>query len=144
MPDIGAFNSEEYGFNDLQVVMLGKPVIGLRGIRFKSMQEKANVHGAGSKPIARTRGQVNHEGSVKVLLSELNAMLISQGNPAKGVVGIKPFDIIVAFAPSVSDVITTHRLVYCEFTECEVNVNSGDQEIEVELPIIIGDIEWNV
>lgn len=144
MPDIGAFNSEEYGFSDLQVVMLGKPIIGLRGMRFKAMQEKSNVHGAGSKPIARTRGQVNYEGSVKILLSELNAMLISQGNPAKGVIGIKPFDIIVAFAPFVVDVITTHRLVYCEFTECEINVNNGDQEVEVELPIIIGDIEWNI
>ena len=26
MPEIGAFNSEEYGFKDLQVVMLGRPI----------------------------------------------------------------------------------------------------------------------
>jgi hypothetical protein len=144
MGDIKAFNSEEYGFNDLQVVTLGRPIIALRGIRFKATQQKANVHGAGSKPISRTRGPVDFEGSVTVLMSEVIAMLHSQGNPAKGLLGIKPFDIIVAFAPSVSGTITTHRLVYCEFTESEINLKSGDMQVEVELPIIIGDIEWNI
>lgn len=137
------FNAEEYGFKDLQVVLLGRPIIGLRNIRYKVMQEKANVHGAGSKPIARTRGNVNFEGEVKVLMSELRALLQSQGNPAKGVISIKPFDVVAAYAPEVGDIITTDILKYVEFTECEINVNQGDQQIEVTLPIIIGDIEFN-
>lgn len=141
--DIKAFNSEEYGFIDLQVVMMGRPVIGLRGLRYKEMQEKRNTHGAGRKPVSRTRGPINYEGSVKVLLSELRAMLQSQGTGAS-VVGIRPFDIIAAWAPRIGDAITTDRLAYVEFTECEVNVNQGDQEVEVELPVIIGDIQWNV
>lgn len=144
MPEIKAFNSEEYGFVDLQVVMLGRPVIGLLGLRFKASQEKTNIHGAGSKPVARGRGPVTYEGSVKVLLSELLAMLQSQGNPAKGPLGIKPFDLIASFAPSDVDAISTFRLVYVEFTECEVDVNQGDNSVEIELPIIIGDIEWNI
>ncbi len=144
MAEIKAFNSEEYGFVDLQVVMLGRPLIGLQGLRFKVMQEKSNVKGAGAKPIARARGSIDFEGSVKMLLSEYIALLQSQGNPAKGAVGVKPFDIVACFAPSVASVITTFRLVYCEFTECEVNVNQGDQSIVIELPIIMGDIENNV
>lgn len=143
MADIKAFNSEEYGFVDLQVVMLGRPVIGLRGIRYKETQEKRNTHGSGRKPIARVRGSINYEGSVKILLSELRALLQSQG-AGGSIVGIKPFDIVASYAPRIGDVITTDRLAYCEFTECEVNVNQGDQEVEVELPIIIGDLQWNV
>lgn len=143
MADIKAFNSEEYGFIDLQVVMLGRPVSGLRGLRYKEMQEKRNTHGAGRKPVARVRGPINYEGSVKILLSELRAMLQSQGVGAS-VVTIRPFDIIASWAPRIGDAITTDRLAYVEFTECEVNVNQGDQEIEVELPVIIGDIQWNV
>lgn len=143
MADIKAFNSEEYGFADLQVFMLGRPVIGLRGITYKVSQEKTNVYGAGSKPIARGRGQKTFEGTVKVLLSELRAMLQSLGN-GKDVMSIRPFDITVAYAPSVSDVISTDRLVYCEFTECQVDINQGDTEVEVELAIIMGDIEFNI
>jgi hypothetical protein len=142
MPDIKAFNSEEYGWNDIQIFFLGRPIAGAISIRYKEMQEKQNVHGAGSKPIARSRGPKNFEGSIKILMSELRAMLQSLGN-GKGVTSIKPFDIVVAYAPSVSDVISSDRLVYCEFTESEVNVNQGDQKIEIELPIIMGDIEWN-
>ena len=143
MADIKAFNSEEYGYVDLQVVMQGRPVIGLRGLRFKALQAKSNVHGAGSEPIARVRGARNYEGSVKVLLSELTALMQSQGNNGQ-LLKARPFDIIAAFAPSAADIITTFRLVYCEFTEWEVNTNVGDSEIEVELPLVIGKIEENV
>jgi hypothetical protein len=138
-----AFNSEEYGFVDLQVVLLGRPIVGLKGIRYKESQAKSNVMGAGRKPIARKRGPVTFEGSVTILMSELRALLQSLGN-GKGVTSIKPFDVVVAYAPSVADVISTDRLVYCEVTECEVNISEGDDEIEVELPLIIGDIEWNI
>lgn len=143
MADIKAFNSEEYGFVDLQVLMLGRPIVGLRGIRYKEMQEKKNTHGSGRKPIARTRGAIDYEGSVKILLSELRALLQSQGNGAS-IVGIKPFDVVATYAPKVGDVITTDRLAYVEFTECEVKVDQGDTEVVIELPIIIGDIQWNV
>jgi hypothetical protein len=143
MPEIKAFNSEEYGFSDIQIVMLGRPIVGLRGIKIKEMQEKKNVHGAGRKPIARSRGPINYEGSVKMLLSEVHALLQSQGQNGS-IVGIQPFDIPVVFAPRVTDVITTHVCEYVEFTECEININQGDTEVEVELPIIIGNVKWNV
>ena len=143
MADIKAFNSEEYGFVDLQVFMLGRPVLGLRGIKYKESQEKKNTHGAGRKPIARIRGPINYEGSIKILLSELRALLQSQG-AGSSIVGIKPFDIVASYSPKVGDVITTDRLAYCEFTEVEVSVDKDDLEIEVEMPIIIGDIQWNV
>jgi hypothetical protein len=144
MAEIKAFNSEEFGFIDLQVVALGRPIATLQGLRFKRSQEKSNIHGAGAKPIARGRGSIDYEGSIKILLSEYIAMLQSQGNPAKGITSIKPFDIIASFAPTLGAVVTTFVLVYAEFTEVEVNVNQGDQSIVLELPLVIGDIKDNV
>lgn len=142
---LNSFNSEEYGYKDIQVVMLGRPIIGLRGIKYSVRQEKSNVYGAGKKPIARSRGNIVYEGAeIKVLMSELRALLQSQGNPAKGVVAIAPFDVIVAYAPENGGVVTTDILKYVEFTESMIDVNQGDQQIEVTLPIVIGDIEFNV
>jgi hypothetical protein len=51
-------------------------------------------------------------------MSELRALLQSQGN-GKGVTSIKPFDIVVAYAPSVSD-IQSHQTVW--FTVNSQNV----------------------
>lgn len=139
------FNSEEYAYKDLQVVLLGRPIIGLLGIKYGTRQEKSNVYGAGSKPIARSRGNVVYEGAeIRVLMSELRALLVSQGNPAKGLVALKPFDVICSFAPEVGDAISTDILKYVEFTEQTIDINQNDQQIEVTLPIIIGDIEYNV
>jgi hypothetical protein len=139
-----AFNSEEYGFIDIQIVMLGRPIVGLRGIRYKSMQEKSNVHGAGAKPITRARGQINYEGSIKILFSELRALITSQGQKVDGPVKLRPFDVAVVYAPSLISIINTDRLVFVEVTECEVDWNNGDQFAEIELPIVIGDIQYNV
>jgi hypothetical protein len=137
------FNSDEYGFIDLTVVMLGRPVVGLRGIRYNESQEKGNVHGAGKKPIARTRGQVNFEGELRILHSELRAILQSQGS-GKSILSIRPFDIVCTYAPEAGGVISTDTLKYVEFTQAEIDLSNGDQFTEVVLPIIIGDIKFNV
>lgn len=142
MADIKAFNSEEFGWNDHQMVMLGRNVMGIRKIMYKESQEKTNVYGAGKKPIARTRSQKTYEASVTVLLSELVALIKSNGG--KSVLDIPPFDIVSSFAPTDIAAVHTNRLVYCEFTSVEVSLEQGDQEIEIELPIIPGDIEWDV
>jgi len=138
-----SFNSEEYAYKDLQVVMLGRPIVGLRGIKYTVKQEKSNIYGAGKQPIARSRGNVTYEGEVKILMSELRALLVSQGNPAKGVIAIQPFDVICALAPEIGETVTTDILKYCEFTECSIDMNQGDQMFEVTLPIVIGNIEFN-
>jgi hypothetical protein len=138
------FNSEEYGFIDIQVVMLGRPIVGLRKIRYKSMQEKSNVHGAGAKPIARGRGKIDYDGTITILFSELRALLASQGQKVDGPIKLRPFDITVVYAPSVTSIINTDRLVFVEVTECEVDWNNGDQFAEIDLPIVIGDIQYNV
>lgn len=138
-----AFNSEEYGYNDLTVQMLGRPIIGLRGIKFKESQEKENIYGRGKKPVSRSRGRVSFEGELKVLHSELIALLQAQGN-GRSILTISPFDIVVVFAPEDGGQVTTYILKYVEFTESEIDVNEGDMMTEHTLPIIIGDVEWNV
>lgn len=135
------FNSEEYAFNDITVVMLGRPIIGLRGIRYKVMQDKENVYGKGKLPIGRGRGQVTFEGSIKLLHSELRALLAAVGG-GDNILSIRPFEIIVNYGPLVG-IANTDILKFVEFTEQEIDVNQGDKFTEVTLPVIIGDIQFN-
>lgn len=138
-----AFNSEEYGWKDMNIAYLGKVVAAIRQIRWKRTQDKQNVYGTGSEPIARTRGNIQYEGMIKLLLSEYAALLRSQGNGAAGAIKILPFDIIQSFAPDVGGLITTFVLKYVEFTEEGFDTSQGDQMVEVELPIIIGAVTLN-
>ncbi len=136
-------NSEEYGWNESNVVMLGRPVIGLLGIKYKETQEKTNIYGKGKKPRRRGRGRVSFEGELKVLGSELWALLQSNGRN-KSLNSIRPFDIVHAFAPEEGGIVSTNILKFVEFTEVELEINEGDTNKEFTLPLIIGDIEWNV
>ena len=136
------FNSEEYGFADITVVFLGRPVITLRRIRYKVMQQKDNIYGKGKLPVARGRGQKTFEGNIGLLHSDLRALLVSVGG-GDDVLSIKPFDVIVNYGPLVG-LQSTDILKYVEFTEQEVDVKQGDMFTEVDMPIIIGDIQFNV
>lgn len=136
------FNSEEYGFADITVVFLGRPVITLRRIRYKVMQQKDNIYGKGKLPVARGRGQKTFEGNIGLLHSDLRALLVSVGG-GDDVLAIKPFDVIVNYGPLVG-IQSTDILKYVEFTEQEVDVKQGDMFTEVDMPIIIGDIQFNV
>ncbi len=136
------FNSEEYAFNDITLVMLGRPVSTLRRIRYKVMQEKENIYGKGKKPIARGRGNVMFEGDITILHSDLRALIASVGG-GENILSIRPFDIVVNYGPLVG-IQSTDILKYVEFTEQEIDVKEGDKFTEIPLPILIGDIQFNV
>lgn len=136
------FNSEEYAFNDITLVMLGRPVITLRRVRYKVMQEKENIYAKGKLPIARGRGNLMFEGDLTILHSDLRALLNTVGG-GDNILSIKPFDIVVNYGPLVG-VQSTDILKYVEFLEQEIDVKDGDKFTEIPLPILIGDIQFNV
>jgi hypothetical protein len=135
------FNSEEYGWNDITLVMLGRPVITLRRVRYKVAQVKDNVYGKGKLPIARARGNVTFEGDLTILHSDLRALLTTVGN-RDNITSIRPFDIVVNYGPLVG-IQSTDILKYCEFMEQEIDVKQADPFTEIPLPIVIGDIQFN-
>ena len=46
-------------------------------------------------------------------------------------------------APDEGGVVKVDTLVDCEFTEVKKGLKTGDMNMEVELPLIIGDIKYN-
>ena len=108
------FNSREYEWADIDVVMAGRPVTGIRGIKYNTKKEKELVYAKGNKPHAVQSGNYDHSGEITVLQSEYNALR----QAAKGdILGIS-LDIVVAYGnPTRGDAITTDILVGVEFTE---------------------------
>jgi hypothetical protein len=136
------FNSKEYEWSNVEVVMLGRPVTGIRGVSYKASQEKEVVYARGNKPRAIQGGNKSYECKLSLLQSEIEALLQAAGN-GYDVTDIPAFDIVVAYAPA-SGTIVTDIIKNVEFTEVEKSFKQGDKFMEVELPAIGLDIEFNV
>ena len=108
------FNSRDYEWADIDVVMAGRPVTGIRGIKYNTKKEKELVYAKGNKPHAVQSGNYDHSGEITVLQSEYNALR----QAAKGDILSVSLDIVVAYGnPTRGDAITTDILVGVEFTE---------------------------
>lgn len=137
------FNSQEYDWSNVEVVMLGRPVTGIRGVSYKASQEKEVIYGRGNKPRAIQKGNKSYEGTITLLQSELEAMLLTV-QKGQNVVDIPAFDIVVAYVPEGGGDIVTDIIKNVELTEVEKSFSQNDKFMEVELPFIALDIQYSV
>lgn len=69
-------NGRQYSYADITVVMGGRDVIALRGIKYTSKQEKEVLYGKGNKPLSIQKGNISYEGEITVLQSELETLML--------------------------------------------------------------------
>lgn len=131
------FNSKEYEWADVTVVMAGRDVTGIRGVSYNSAQEKEALYAKGNKPHGIQRGNKSYEGSIRLLQSEYEALNAAAGGDALDV----NFNIIVSYGnPSKGDVIHTDLLAGVEITSKPKSLNQNDKFMEIELPLIMLDV----
>lgn len=131
------FNSKEYEYADIKVMILGRELSGLRGLTYKKNQEKELVYGAGNQARAIQRGNKKYEGTLMVLKSELDDM-----NAAARIAGYdditdvpgKLINIVCTYDNG--DGLRTDSMIHAEFTEFEDGMKQGDKMKEVSLPFI--------
>lgn len=130
------FNSREYEWSDVNVVAAGRPVTGIRGVKYSSKQEKKALHAKGNKPHSIQRGNKTYDGELTVTQSEYEALRAAGGGDILDI----SIDIVVAYGnPSKGDVITTDLLMGAEFTEDNTEWKQGDKYQEKSLPFIFLD-----
>lgn len=129
-------NTREYEWSDVTVVLAGRPVTGLRGVKYSAKQEKELLHAKGNKPHSVQRGNKTYDGEVTLLQSEYEALKQACG----GDILDASIDIVAAYGnPSAGDVITTDVLVGVEFTEDNTEWKQGDKFQEKTLPFLFID-----
>ena len=130
------FNSREYEWSDITVVVAGRPVTGFRAVDYSSKQEKEALYAKGNKPHGIQRGNKSYEGSITLLQSEYQALRQACG----GDVLDASFDLVVAYGnASKGDAIVTDILVGAEVTEDNTEWKQGDKFQEKKLPFIFLD-----
>lgn len=129
-------NTREYEWSDVTVVMAGRLITGLRGVKYSAKQEKELLHAKGNKPHSIQRGNKTYEGEITLLQSEYEALKQACG----GDILDASVDVVAAYGnPTAGDVITTDVLVGVEFTEDNTEWKQGDKFQEKALPFLFID-----
>ncbi|MGM9774899.1 MAG: hypothetical protein ACI3Y2_06840 [Candidatus Egerieousia sp.] len=134
------FNSKEYEWADVSVVMAGRSVTGIRGIEYSSSQEKEALYAKGNKPQGIQRGNKSYSGTITLLQSELEALSEAAGGDALDAT----FNVVVCYGnPMKGDTIKTDLLAGVEITEIPKGLKQGDKFMEIALPVIMLDVKQN-
>ena len=68
------FNSKQYAFSDIKVVVLGRTLEGFQGVKYSIKTDKSLLYGRGSKALSIQSGNESIEGSLMLYQSELTAL----------------------------------------------------------------------
>ena len=130
------FNSREYEWSDINVVMAGRNVTGFRAVSYTSKQETEALYAKGNKPHSIQRGNKSYEGSISLVQSEYEALKQAAG----GDILDASIDLVVSYGnPTKGDTIVTDLLQGVEFTDDKTEWKQGDKFQEKELPFIFLD-----
>ena len=135
-------NGVRQGWGDIEFTVLGRQVTGITEISIGSKQDKGNEMGQGREPVHRSRGAKSYEGSMKMYKYEVDAILalLPEG---LDLLDIAPFTISVIYTPLGDDILRKIIIPMTEFMEMKHNPKSGDKNLEIELPLVIGKPVWN-
>jgi len=129
-----AFDSREYEFSDITLVLGGKDITGVRGIKYTVKQDKELVYGKGSDPIKIQKGNRSYDGELTCLQSELETLIAA--SPDGSILSLQ-LDAVVCYGdPSKGDVLITDVLQGIQFTEETIEMKQGDKFAEIKLPFI--------
>ena len=130
-----AFNTKEFAWSNVEIAMLGRVLIRVRGIKYAAKKEKEYLHARGENPHSIQSGNKTYEGEVMLLQSELEAIQ-RQLKSTEDITDLPPFNITVVYKPKDGTSLVTHILKNVEFTEDNRETKQGDKFQELTIPIM--------
>lgn len=131
-----AYESNQYGWKDLEVSVNGRPLADILGFEFSEEIESELIYGKGNKPIAIQDGNIKYEGNLIIHKSELDRLIASTGN--RGIVGLRNLTITSAMVKDGG--ISTRTFVKCRITKLPEGWKQNDKFAEITCPFIFLDI----
>ncbi|MDY0102826.1 MAG: hypothetical protein RBS07_07780 [Lentimicrobium sp.] len=138
------FNTAEYAWKDIEVVMLGRPIVRLLEVKYKVTKETKEIYGRGQNPLGIQEGNKKYEGEIKIGQSELEALInkAQQVVPGSDPTDLPQFNVAISFEKL--GVLRTDVLVGVKLQEFEKAMKQGDSDMEVSLPFKCLAIDYNV
>lgn len=132
-------NGIAYTWAQIKVSIGGVEVVGITQVTYDDEQEMQDNYGQGNYPVSRATGKITYTGSITLHMTEVEAL--QAASPTGRIQDLKEFPVFVSYLPE-GGTLVRHKLEFCRFTKNSRDVSQGDMEIGVELPLIIGNINW--
>lgn len=127
------FDSREYEWADLTLILGGRDITGIRAIKYKTSIEREALYAKGRHPHSIQSGNIKFEGEIKMLRSEYEAL----STAGKGTVLSLSLDGLFNYGnPAEGNAITTTRASGIRFLEEEVSDEQGSKFQEITLPFV--------
>jgi hypothetical protein len=132
------FNSKEYKWTDLDIAINGKLLTKCQSVEYTEKVETEKIRGKGNKAYEIADGNVDVSGSIEVLQSDLETLMLLTGN--KGVLGLRDLTITVAYKNIDSGRLSTRSIIGARITEIGEPIKQGEMKIVCKLPFEALDI----
>jgi hypothetical protein len=124
------FDSRQYEWADITLVLGGRDVTGVRGVKYTTKQEKELCYGKGNLPLSIQKGNKSYEGEITMLQSELEALRLAGGG------SILDMQINAIVTYGLGEVLVTDEIIGIQFTDETKEMKQGDKFMEITLPIV--------
>lgn len=129
-----------YSWSEYRCFMGGRFVTGIRGFKYGSKREVEPIYAEGDEPADVGFGNRSHHGELKVLQSELQAIIAAGGGDA---LSLPPFTIVHSYIPANgTGKIITDTCEGCRFTEIEKAMEQGAKFMEATTPLYVHKIKY--
>jgi hypothetical protein len=132
------FNSRQYEWADLTLVLGGRDLTGIRGVKYTEKIEREAIYAKGRTPRSIQSGNISYEGEITLLQSDYEALVLA-GN---GSILSLSVDGIFAYGnPSEGTALMTDKAQGIRFTEASKELKQGDKFMEITLPFVCINIQ---
>ena len=138
-----AFNSSEFSWSDLAVTAMGRTFERVTEVEYDVEVDLKQIRGRGKKVKGIQDGNETPAGSLTLGQSEVEAMIrkAQETKPNAKLTDIS-FDIQVHYLKGAD--IVKDRIVGARFTKQPKSFKQGDPAMDIKLPFIAMDIQYNV
>lgn len=124
LPAYPLINSNRYAFASIEAMVEGMPYRGVKSVRYKDAVERSKVWGGGSRPLGRTRGKYDPDGSIELFKEEATTLRSALAALGSGGWMEAVFTVVVSYA-ELGQPVVTDRLFGCMVTDVEDNHAQG-------------------
>jgi len=135
-------NGRKFSSSDVNLILLGRLVIGFKSITYKDNVDVEDVPSAGEVPYGYTKGNYKAEGSVELYMDELEGIR-SRLPKGMGITSIPPFVITVTYVNE-DNITCTHSFTARFKGDGQNSENGNNNALSTQIDLkIIGRIKWN-
>ncbi len=126
-------NNREYEFADLQLLLNGTDITGIRGIKYSESIERDVLYAKGRHGHSVQSGNVKVEGEITCTQTELESLIVAGGG---SILNLKGITALVSYGDGTAISQVNDRIEGIAFTKSEKEMKQGDKHMDVKIPFI--------